>query len=98
MLSEPRDKKTGEMKVWWAPMHHTAQMRLLVRGRRAGSGETTDFRSSDVSWPIPRRGDVVPVSERAYFFPSGVVFSSAGTWVLVAIQGSDWGCFVLTVS
>ena len=90
--------KTGELKIWWAPMHHAASMSLVVRGRMVGSpGATTEFLSSNVAWPVPRSGQTVPVAERQYFFPSGVYFSSPGTWILVATQGSDWGCFILNV-
>ena len=96
LLSEPRGK-TGELKIWWAPMHHAATMSIVVRGRMAGTGSTTEFLSSNVAWPIPRPGQTVPVAERQYFFPSGVYFSSPGTWILVATQGSDWGCFILNV-
>jgi hypothetical protein len=96
-LSRPRTKD-GELKIWWAPMHHAASMSLVVRGRMVGtSGATTEFLSSDVAWPVAGPGQTVPVAERQYFFPSGVSFSSPGTWILVATQGSDWGCFVLNV-
>ena len=97
LLSEPRGA-TGELKIWWAPMHHAASMNIVVRGRMAGTlGATTEFLSSDVAWPVVRSGPAVPVADRQYFFPSGVYFPSPGKWILVATQGSDWGCFILNV-
>jgi hypothetical protein len=96
-LSGPRNKN-NEIKVAWGPMHHQRQMQLVVRGRLVGADETTSFESSVVAHGVPKPGAVVPEAEREYFFPSGVKFASAGRWVLVATQASDWGCFVFDIA
>ncbi len=81
------------LKIWWAPLHHGPQMHLLVRGQLAGSiADTVRYESRDVSWP---GNTAVPESEREHFFPSGISFPKAGTWVVTVSQGPDWGCFVI---
>jgi hypothetical protein len=87
------------LKIWWAPLHHSKDMTLVVRGTRVGSpSDTLRFVSSHIAWNTDATGIDIPESKREYFFPSGVSFPSAGTWVVIATQGSDWGCFILTQS
>jgi hypothetical protein len=95
---DPREtRKRVTPKIWWSPLHHSAAMQLLVRGRRVGGGGEYRWLSVTVAHGLPAPGVHVPESEREYFFPSGIEFLHSGTWVLVATQGSDWGCFVLTM-
>ncbi len=83
-------------KIWWSPLHHSATMDLVVRARRGGSSEEYRFHGTTVAWGSSP-GQTVPESEREYFFPSGIEFLHSGRWVVVATQGSDWGCFILNM-
>ena len=87
-------------KLWWAPLHHAPTMSLVVRGKQVGSTEKGEqFKSTTVAWPVSAPGVKVPEAERDYFFPTEIRFlRDGGKWILVATQGADWGCFVLTIA
>lgn len=82
-------------KVWWAPLNQSADMRPLhVQGRNLSApADTFRFTTSKLAWPTGDSGK--PLAERDHFFPSGIVLPHAGTWLLVATSGSNWGCFIL---
>ena len=86
-------------KIWWSPLHHAPKMELLVRARQVdrGGGEYR-FHGVTVAWGVPSAGEDVPENEREYFFPSGIEFLHSGKWNIVATQGPDWGCFILTLA
>src|ERR1051325_11099445 len=99
-LSGPRAMMHGRQgKVWWAPLHHAAEMPpLVVRGRNLENpSDTVRFTSSNIAWPVTPGGPRVQESDREYFFPSGITIPTAGRWLLVATSGADWGCFILSV-
>jgi len=87
-------------KIWWAPVHNSKNMPpLLVRGRNLTTmKDTVRFTLTGIAFPIPSSGARVPESERTYFFPSGTTLPTPGRWLVVATSGTNWGCFVLTVS
>lgn len=86
-------------KIWWSPLHHAPKMELVVRARQVerGGGEYR-FHGVTVAWGVPSAGENVPENEREYFFPSGIEFLHSGKWIIVATQGPDWGCFILTLA
>ena len=93
----PDPRKRAAPKIWWSPLHHQPKMELLVRARRVGADGEYRFVGVTVAHAATGPGAVIPEAEREYFFPSGIAFLHSGTWVLVATQGPDWGCFVLTM-
>jgi len=84
-------------KIWWSPLHHSGSMQLDVRARRLGSPEEYRFHSTRVAWSAASSARPVPDNDKEYFFPSGIEFLHSGRWLLVATQGADWGCFILTL-
>lgn len=88
----PRAETPG--KVFWLPLHDPLDYpsALLIRAGRVGHPED-GFRQAIADWGYPGRGH-----EHEGGFPSAVTFPSAGTWVVVATSGNDWGCFVITVA
>jgi len=95
---DPEDpRRRVAPKLWWSPLHHGEKMELLVRARRVGSGGEYRFHGVTVAHSSSGPNQLVPEAEREYFFPSAVEFLHSGTWVVVATQGSDWGCFILTM-
>lgn len=92
--AEVSGRAASAHKIWWAPLHASAQMILTVRAHRVGiANDTVRVQSSDVAW----RSDInVPIEMRDYFFPLLTPLAGAGTFVVVATQGADWGCFILT--
>jgi hypothetical protein len=86
-------------KVWWAPLHHAADMpTLVVRGRSLTTpSDTLRFTTGTIAWPTADGGRrVVPPAERKHFFPSGIIIPRPGRWLLIASSGANWGCFILT--
>lgn len=95
---DPKDpRKRIAPKIWWSPLHHEANMELLVRARKVETRGEYRFHGVTVAHGLPNPNHAVPEEEREYFFPSGIEFLHSGTWVLVATQGADWGCFILTM-
>lgn len=95
---DPRDRgKRVAPKIWWSPLHHGPKMELLVRARRLEASGEYRYVGVTVAYGTGGPGQQVPEEEREYFFPSSIEFLHSGRWVIVATQGSDWGCFVLTM-
>lgn len=83
------------IKFWWKPLNSSMNMELLVRGRSLGTpSDTLRFESSDVTSTLDSE-TLEPYEEEAAFV--GIAFPSAGTWVVVATSGRNWGCFVIAV-
>lgn len=85
--------QTGS-KIFWLPLHDPLDYpnALLIRAGRIGHPED-GFRQAIADWGYPGRGH-----EHEGGFPSVVTFPSAGTWVVIATSGNDWGCFIMTVA
>ena len=81
-------------KFLWVPLHDPLDYpnALLVRAERIGHPEDA-FRQAVADWAYPGRDH-----KREGSFPSLVTFPSAGTWVVIATAGNDWGCFLVTVA
>jgi len=79
-------------KFAWSPLHASGAMpALVVTGRNLAVPADTFVYSSHsigVTGSPPNQG---------YLFPSGIAVSNAGRWALIAVSGSNWGCFVVTV-
>lgn len=84
-------------KIWWSPLHHGAEMDLLIRARRVGQGGEYRFHSVTVASGSHGPSLELPEEQRDYFFPSAIEFLHSGKWLVVATSGSDWGCFILTM-
>lgn len=83
-------------KVWWAPLVNAKAMHLVVRGQLLGSpADTLRFESSSVAHPVAPGQSRAQEDIDDYFFPSGFPVPSAGSWVVVATSGPNWGCFIL---
>ncbi|MGE3343823.1 MAG: hypothetical protein AB7L71_10340 [Vicinamibacterales bacterium] len=91
------DPRRRGVKIPWSPLHHSSNMELLVRARRVGAAGEYRYIGVTVAHGSREPGQPVPLEEREYFFPSAIEFLHSGTWVVVATQASDWGCFVLTL-
>jgi hypothetical protein len=84
-------------KFFWRPVNSALGMRLLVRGRRLGvPTDTARFESVEMVAPL-HSGTLEPYADEAVF-PAGIELPSAGTWVVVATSGRNWGCFVIRVA
>jgi hypothetical protein len=90
-------KRAVAPKIWWSPLHHGPKMELLVRARRVDSAGEYRYHGRTVVYGSGGPGRTVPLDQREYSFPSGVEFLHSGKWIVVATQGSDWGCFILTM-
>lgn len=83
-------------KLVWTAMNASMDMTLLLRGRRLGSPADSLRREiTDIIAPLHSKTHEPYADEAA--FPSGIEFSAAGVWVVVATNGRNWGCFVFTV-
>ena len=83
-------------KVWWAPLHNSDPMKLVVRARQLDPRSATSrFESDLVARPSGGNRDWGDVN---WFFPSGYDVPSAGRWALVATTGANWGCFIVEVA
>lgn len=79
-------------KILWMPLHNPNDYpdTLLIRAVRLGDvGDSLRVTVSDWGWHASRVNSG---------YPSNVTFDSAGTWLVVATAGNDWGCFLLPVS
>lgn len=80
-------------KILWLPWHNPFEFRdtLVVRAVRLESpSDTVRITRSGSAWQMGH-----PRTESG--FPSTVTLPAAGTWLLIATAGKDWGCFELTV-
>lgn len=76
-----------EGKLWWVPLHADQMPGLLVRATLLADPTTSYiYQQPLVAWGNGTR-----------FYASGVLLPTAGTWMLIATSGPDWGCFILTV-
>ena len=81
-------------KLPWTPALPAPGMELLLRARHlSGSGETFHVTVTDFIYD-PSRSPNLPWEKS---FPTGVVFPSPGTWVVVGTAGPNWGCLLYTV-
>ncbi|MEP6834041.1 MAG: hypothetical protein ABJB74_11630 [Gemmatimonas sp.] len=87
----------GEVtKIYWVPLHDPSDdaQGLLVRAVRLGpDAQPADtVRSSTMAYAstMGRPGHI--------FFPSGFTLPKAGSWLVVATSGLDWGCMIMPVS
>ncbi len=81
-------------QILWLPWHNPFEYRdtLVVRAGRLGSpADTVRITRSGWAWQMGH-----PRTDSG--FPSTVTLPSAGTWLLIATAGMDWGCFEVTVS
>jgi hypothetical protein len=80
-------------KILWLPLHNPYEFRdtLLIRAVRIDNPADT-FRLSVPNWAYGGRAHMQESG-----FPSEVRFPTAGSWIVIATAGSDWGCFVLPV-
>ena len=81
-------------KILWIPLHGEALRgtSLVVRAVRIGY-PADSVRLSFAG--LARGGEITGPT---YGYPSTVLFSSAGQWLVVATAKDDWGCFVLDVA
>jgi hypothetical protein len=81
-----------QSKIWCVPYHNPLDhsTSLIVRGARLGhSGDTIRYKQAGIAYNVLKTDA---------FFPSGLLLPRAGTWLLIATAGADWGCFVLTAT
>jgi hypothetical protein len=81
-----------DSKILWLPLHNPGEYRdtLLIRAVRIGHAADSLRQSvPDWAWSGPKTNSG---------FPSLVRFPAAGTWLVVATAGGDWGCFLLPVA
>lgn len=81
-------------KVAWMPLHHpdVYKTKLTIRAMRIGGDSALDslrLTVPDWVWSGPRTNSG---------FVNLVTFPAAGTWLVVATAGEDWGCFEFTVA
>jgi hypothetical protein len=79
-------------KILWLPLHNPGEYRdtLLIRAVRIGH-RADSLRQSISAWAWSG-------SKTDSGFPSIVRCPAAGTWLVVATAGGDWGCFLLPVA
>jgi hypothetical protein len=78
-------------KILWWPLHNPYQYpsTLLLRAvRLSNPGDSLRISITHWAWNGTKQQSA---------FPSSIRFPSAGTWLVIATAGSDWGCFVLPV-
>ena len=80
-------------KIYWQPLHNPFEFRdtLLIRAVRIDD-PADSLRLSVPGWAYS------PGAKRESGFPSEVRFPTAGSWLVLATAGTDWGCFVLDVA
>jgi hypothetical protein len=91
---EPTGGEPGN-KMLWMPLHdpENRPTTLLIRGVRL------DHPSDTIRQSAPQQGVARQVGHpNSFGFPSTVEFPSAGRWLMVVNEGSDWGCFLLDVT
>ncbi len=88
----PEARRTN--KFLWIPVHNPFEFpnALLLRAARIGHPEDA-FRVAIADWGYEGRGH-----ERESGFPSGVALPKAGSWMIIATAGDDWGCFLFSVA
>lgn len=82
-----------DIKILWMPIHNpfSYPSTLIIRGARMGD-EADTLRTYVADYVYP------PRAKTEASFASLVRFPAAGTWVVVATAGDDWGCFLLPVA
>jgi hypothetical protein len=78
-----------EAKVWVSSLHEArgSALNLLLRATRLGQ----EALSADTVRFTRTRGSVL------LGFPGGLELPKAGTWMLVATSGPEWGCVIVSV-
>ncbi|MES2179887.1 MAG: hypothetical protein V4550_18645 [Gemmatimonadota bacterium] len=82
--------RTGYGKLIWQPVHLPSPG-VVVRATRLDVGAESRVYGP---FPISHPGESMSTT----FHPSGVHVPTTGRWMLVATSGSNWGCFVITVT
>ena len=97
-IADLRSGRPG--KVWWAPLHNSEDMELLVRGRLIDTpSDTLRWINKNVAFPVDPRAEPRKREEiNDWFFPSRFILPKPGQWIVVATSGVNWGCFVLFAS
>jgi hypothetical protein len=81
-----------ERKILWMPIHNPFTdhlTKLVIRASRIGS------ENDSLRLVIAPAAKSSTSSNKG--FPSLVSFPAAGTWLVVATAGDDWGCFEFSV-
>jgi hypothetical protein len=86
---------TRPNKFSWLPVHNPLDHpnALLIRAARVGHPDEDALREATSYWGYPGHG-----REHEGAFMNGIIFPKAGTWLVVATAGSDWGCFLFRVA
>ena len=92
LAGSPRTRG-GSRKIWWKPAHPPAitGAAFLLRGTLLGSPSDT-IRMAKTSYATAVGS---PPDPSTSFFLSGTVLPKSGDWLLIAVSGDDWGCFVV---
>ena len=93
LVSQLRPLAGRQYKVLWLPLHSARDIRqtMLLRGTRIGH-PADSIRIRVAGATAAGR----PRSESG--FPSIISFPAAGQWIVVATAGTDWGCFLISIS
>ena len=86
-------KANRDHKILWRPLHNPFEYRdtLVIRAVRIDNAADS-MRLSVPEWVYPSKFE-----KQESGFASLVRFPTAGSWLVIATAGTDWGCFVLTV-
>jgi hypothetical protein len=79
----------GAAKLAWKPANPEGRSTLVVRAQPLDtSAEPTVYRATDLAGSI---------ADHTAFYPSSARLPKAGTWLLTATAGSNWGCFLYSL-
>lgn len=81
--------RAGSVKIWWRPLHARGADTLVVHATRLDSLAVFDFRSTNLVSPVPADGK--------RFYATDMRLPSAGSWLMTASAGTNWGCFLLEI-